>query len=106
MFEAISQRSELSIIEGPLTFFSGKLTPTHPPPRNGNSIELYTFVTPFPVKFDTPTALETLDRPVDNGHVIVLLVVQLCFLMQIASFTFLLIDPGSLVCSYVFWCVL
>ena len=34
--------------------FSCKIDP-HPPPRNANNVELYTFVTLFSWKADTPT---------------------------------------------------
>ena len=36
-----------------VTLFSGKLDP-HPPPRNANNVEYYTFVTLFFGKLDTP----------------------------------------------------
>ena len=36
-----------------VTLFSWKLD-THPPPRNANNIEAYTFETLFPGKVDTP----------------------------------------------------
>ena len=45
------------ITKGPfkcyVTLFSGKLDP-HPPPRNANNVEYYTFVTLFFGKLDTP----------------------------------------------------
>ena len=53
-----------------VTLFSGKLTPTHPPPRNANDIEPYMLVTLFPGKFYTlppPLHYVTLEWPLKRN---------------------------------------